>query len=107
VTAPEGNAPPFRGAIEWLNSAPLSASDLRDKVVLVNFWTYSCINWIRSLPYVRAWHEAYHDHGLVVVGVHTPEFEFETDIFRRRRICEIGGGPPGVAERGRVRRSRT
>src|SRR5262245_14495584 len=61
----------------WLNSTPLKASDLRGKVVLVNFWTYTCINWRRQLPYVRAWAEKYKDQGLVVVGVHAPEFEFE------------------------------
>jgi thiol-disulfide isomerase/thioredoxin len=64
-------------ANEWLNSPSLSASGLRGKVVLVNFWTYTCINWRRQLPYVRAWAEKYKDQGLVVVGVHAPEFEFE------------------------------
>jgi len=67
-------------ATTWLNSPPLTARGLRGKVVLVNFCTYTCINWLRSLPYVRAWAEKYRDHGLVVVGVHTPEFDFEHDI---------------------------
>jgi thiol-disulfide isomerase/thioredoxin len=67
-------------ADEWLNSPPLSVSALRGKVVLVNFWTYTCINWLRTLPYVRAWAEKYKDQGLVVIGVHAPEFEFEKDM---------------------------
>ena len=70
----------FDGATGWLNSAPLGADDLRGKVVLVDFWTYTCINWLRTLPYVRAWAEKYKDQGLVVVGVHSPEFEFEKNV---------------------------
>jgi thiol-disulfide isomerase/thioredoxin len=65
------------GAVLWLNSPPLSPQELRGKVVVVDFWTYSCINCLRSLPYVRAWSEKYKDQGLVVIGVHTPEFAFE------------------------------
>jgi thiol-disulfide isomerase/thioredoxin len=68
------------GASTWLNSAPLDAAHLRGKVVLVDFWTYSCINCIRTLPHVRAWAQKYRDQGLVVIGVHTPEFDFEKDI---------------------------
>ncbi|GHO87050.1 hypothetical protein KSZ_50560 [Dictyobacter formicarum] len=68
------------GATTWLNSPPISAADLRGNVVLINFWTYTCINWLRSLPYVRAWAEKYRDHGVVVIGVHTPEFSFEHDL---------------------------
>ena len=68
------------GAGQWLNTPPLSADDLRGKVVLVNFWTYSCINSLRALPYVRAWAAKYKDRGLVVIGVHTPEFGFEKDV---------------------------
>ena len=75
----EGRLPGFDGATGWLNSLPLDADDLRGKVVLVDFWTYTCINWLRTLGYLRAWAEKYHDHGLVVVGVHTPEFPFERD----------------------------
>ena len=67
-------------ANEWLNSPPLTASALRGKVVLIDFWTYTCINWLRQLPYVRAWAEKYRDQGLVVIGVHTPEFAFEKNI---------------------------
>jgi thiol-disulfide isomerase/thioredoxin len=67
-------------ATGWLNSSPLKAADLRGKVVLINFWTYTCINWIRSLPYVRAWAEKYKPQGLVVIGVHTPEFTFEQNV---------------------------
>jgi thiol-disulfide isomerase/thioredoxin len=67
-------------ANEWLNSSPLTASALRGKVVLIDFWTYTCINWLRTLPYVRAWAEKYRDRGLVVIGVHAPEFAFEKNI---------------------------
>ena len=73
----EGTLPPLAGATEWINSAPLTAEGLRGKVVLVDFWTYSCINCLRTLPYLRAWAEKYKDAGLVVVGVHAPEFAFE------------------------------
>jgi len=72
--------PSIEHATEWINSPPLTASALRGKVVLVDFWTYTCINWLRTLPYVRGWAEKYRDQGLVVVGVHTPEFEFEKDL---------------------------
>jgi thiol-disulfide isomerase/thioredoxin len=75
----EGHLPGFDGATAWLNSPPLTAAGLRGKVVLVDFWTYTCINWLRTLAYVRAWAEKYNDEGLVVVGVHTPEFPFEQD----------------------------
>jgi thiol-disulfide isomerase/thioredoxin len=67
-------------ATEWLNSAPLTPADLRGKVVLVDFWTYTCINWRRTLPYLRAWAEKYRDQGLVVIGVHAPEFSFEKNL---------------------------
>jgi thiol-disulfide isomerase/thioredoxin len=76
----EGQIPSFEGAIEWLNSKPLTPAELRGKVVLVDFWTYTCINWTRTLPYVRAWAEKYKDKGLVVIGVHTPEFGFEKNL---------------------------
>jgi thiol-disulfide isomerase/thioredoxin len=67
-------------ANEWLNSPPLTAPALRGKVVLIDFWTYTCINWLRTLPYVRAWSEKYRDQGLVVIGVHSPEFSFEKNV---------------------------
>ena len=73
----EGELASFGGATGWLNSAPLTERELRGNVVLVNFWTYTCINWLRQLPYVRAWAEKYSRLGLVVIGVHTPEFSFE------------------------------
>lgn len=76
----EGTLPPLDGAVQWLNSPPLSAEQLRGKVVLIDFWTYSCINCLRALPYVEAWAQKYRDQGLVVIGVHAPEFAFERDI---------------------------
>jgi thiol-disulfide isomerase/thioredoxin len=81
----EGELPSLVGAIAWLNSQPLTVDELRGKVVLINFCTYTCINWLRQLPYVRAWAEKYQDQGLVVIGVHTPEFEFEKTIDNVRR----------------------
>jgi thiol-disulfide isomerase/thioredoxin len=72
--------PPLDGAVHWLNSKPLTPAELRGKVVLVQFWTFSCINWLRTLPHVRAWADKYGDHGLVVIGVHTPEFGFEKNL---------------------------
>jgi thiol-disulfide isomerase/thioredoxin len=72
--------PSFARATEWLHSEPLGAAELRDHVVLVDFWTLTCINWLRTEPYVRAWSQAYRDDGLVVIGVHTPEFSFEHEI---------------------------
>src|SRR5260221_3149737 len=75
----------FVGASGWLNSPPLGAIELRGKVVLVEFWTYTCINWLHTMPYVRAWAEKYKDKGLVVIGVHTPEFPFQRDLDNIRR----------------------
>jgi thiol-disulfide isomerase/thioredoxin len=90
-----GEAPSFDGANAWLNSPPLTSAELRGKVVLVEFWTYTCINWRRTLPYVRAWADKYKDHGLVVIGVHTPEFDFERDVDNvRQAVQEIGIGYP-------------
>jgi thiol-disulfide isomerase/thioredoxin len=83
--------PSLDGATGWLNSEPLSLEELRGRVVLVNFWTLTCINWLRQEPYVRAWSQAYRDDGLVVIGAHTPEFPFEHEIERVR---------PAVTERG-------
>jgi thiol-disulfide isomerase/thioredoxin len=76
----EGDIPSLDGAIAWLNSPPLSKADLRGKVVLVDFWTYTCVNWRRTLPYVRAWADKYRNQGLIIIGVHTPEFDFEKDL---------------------------
>ncbi|QBR03144.1 cytochrome c biogenesis protein DipZ [Paraburkholderia pallida] len=81
----EGTLPPLDGAVQWLNSPPLTAASLKGKVVLVDFWTYSCINCLRSLPYVKAWADKYRAAGLVVIGVHAPEFAFEKDIGNVRR----------------------
>src|SRR4051812_2578051 len=75
----------FAGATAWLNSAPLGAAELRGKVVLVNFWNFTCINWLRQRPYVRAWADKYQDRGLVVIGVHAPEFAFEKNLDDVRR----------------------
>jgi thiol-disulfide isomerase/thioredoxin len=83
----------------WLNSEPLTAEALRGRVVLVDFWTYSCVNWLRTLPYIRAWHERYADRGLVVVGAHAPEFGFEHDLDNvRRAAAELGVGYPVVID---------
>ena len=75
-------------ATAWLNSAPLTAGDLKGKVVLVDFWTYTCINWQRTEPYVRAWAEKYKDQGLVVIGVHAPEFAFEKNVDNVRQAIK-------------------
>jgi thiol-disulfide isomerase/thioredoxin len=86
----EGRLPGFDGANGWLNSSPLSTSDVRGKVVLVDFWTYTCINWLRTLGHLRAWAEKYREQGLVVVGVHTPEFPFERDADNvRQAVTEM------------------
>jgi len=91
----EGDLPPFAGATGWLNSPPLAPADLRGKVVLVDIWTYTCINWRRTLPYLRAWAEKYRSQGLVVVGVHSPEFSFEHDIDNVRQAAKgMGIGFP-------------
>src|SRR3712207_3710693 len=88
ATAPLTEMPSLDSATEWLNSQPLTAADLRGKVVLVDFWTYTCINWLRQLPYVRAWAEKYRDHGVVVIGVHTPEFAFEQNVDSVRQAAK-------------------
>jgi thiol-disulfide isomerase/thioredoxin len=81
----EGDLPSLSGAVQWLNSPPLTAATLGGKVVLVDFWTYSCINCLRAIPYVRAWAEKYKDQGLIVIGVHAPEFAFEKNIDNVRK----------------------
>ena len=86
----EGSLPPLSGAVQWLNSPPLTKTALQGKVVLVDFWTYSCINCLRTLPYVRAWADKYGRDGLVVIGVHTPEFAFEKDLGNvRKALAEL------------------
>ena len=85
----EGTLPSLAGATTWLNSQPLTPEGLRGKVVLVDFWTYTCINWQRTQPYVRAWAERYRNQGLVVIGVHTPEFEFEKNVDNIRPALEM------------------
>src|SRR5437764_1319727 len=87
ATPMKSDFPSLAGATGWINSAPLAPTDLRGKVVLVDFWTYTCINWLRTLPYIRAWAEKYKEHGVVVIGVHTPEFPFEHDIENVRRAA--------------------
>jgi thiol-disulfide isomerase/thioredoxin len=84
----EGELPSLDSATGWLNSEPLTANGLRGRVVLIDFWTYTCIDWLRTLPYVRAWAEKYKEKGLAVVGVHTPEFPFEQDIENVRRAVK-------------------
>src|SRR5436305_8116984 len=80
--------PSLGGATGWLNSEPLGPAELQGRVVLFNFWTLTCINWLRQEPYVRAWSQAYRDEGLVVIGVHTPEFSFEHELDGVRRATE-------------------
>lgn len=84
----EGTLPSLGQATTWLNSQPLRAADLHGRVVLIDFWTYTCINWLRTLPHVRAWAEKYRDQGLIVIGVHTPEFSFEKDLENVRRAAK-------------------
>jgi cytochrome c biogenesis protein CcdA/thiol-disulfide isomerase/thioredoxin len=87
----EGRLPSLAGATAWLNSTPLTDQTLRGKVVLVDFWTYSCINCLRALPYVKRWYDTYKDHGLVVIGVHAPEFAFEKDLANvQRAVGDLG-----------------
>ncbi len=87
----EGPVPPLDGAVQWLNSPPLTAAGLKGKVVLVDFWTYSCINCLRAIPYVEAWAQKYKDQGLVVIGVHAPEFAFEKNVDNvKKAIADLG-----------------
>ncbi|MEA9979976.1 cytochrome c biogenesis protein/redoxin, partial [Pseudomonas sp. RTS4] len=87
----EGTLPDLSGAVAWLNSAPLTAEQLKGKVVVIDFWTYSCINCLRSLPYVNAWAKKYHDQGLVVIGIHAPEFAFERDLNNvKKAVHDLG-----------------
>lgn len=84
----EGELPSLGSATEWLNSPALTPAGLRGKVVLIDFWTYTCINWLRTLPYVHAWAEQYKDQGLVVIGVHSPEFGFEHNVDNVRQAAK-------------------
>ena len=87
----EGELPSLAGAVSWLNSKPLTPEALRGKVVMIDFWTYSCINCLRTLPYLKTWNERYKDHGLVIIGVHTPEFAFEKNESNvRRAVKDLG-----------------
>jgi thiol-disulfide isomerase/thioredoxin len=83
----EGKMPPLSGATAWINTSPLTSTDLLGKVLLVEFWTYTCINWLRSHAYVRAWAQKYANHGFVVIGVHTPEFSFEREVKNVQRAA--------------------
>ena len=109
----EGRMPSLDGATGWLNSPPLTVAGLRGRVVLVNFWTYTCINWLRTLPYVRAWDEKYREQGLVVIGVHAPEFSFERNMntcgstSRSRSTTTMGSGMPSGTAIGRRSTSST
>lgn len=80
--------PSFEGANGWLNSGPVSLNELRGQVILVNFWTFTCVNWLRTAPYIRAWAEKYKDQGLVTIGVHTPEFDAEHDFGNVERMVK-------------------
>ena len=97
----EGHLPSFDGATRWLNSEPLTPQGLRGRVVLVDFWTYTCINWLRTLPYRRAWAAKYADAGLTVIGVHTPEFGFEANI--DNVIAQSQSARRRLPDRGRQR----
>jgi len=97
--ARSGRMPPLEGGTGWVNTAPISQESLRGKVVLVDFWTYSCINCLRTLPYVKAWADKYKDAGLVVIGVHTPEFGFEKSSANvQRAVRNLGVSFPVVAD---------
>jgi hypothetical protein len=99
----QARMPSLEAATAWLNSVPLAHADLRGKVVLVQFWTYSCIEWLRTFPYVAAWWERYRANGLVVIGVHTPEYSFEHDVDNVRKAAK---GLGDLSERESYRRCR-
>jgi thiol-disulfide isomerase/thioredoxin len=84
-------APELQGIDGWINSEPLTLAELRGKVVLIDFWTYTCVNCIRTFPYLKEWHEKYADSGLVIIGVHTPEFEFEKERHNVAEAARIHG----------------
>jgi len=89
TSADDRRAPALDGATTWLNSDPLAPADLRGHVVAYDFWTYTCVNWLRTLPYIRAWADRYREHGLVVIGVHTPEFAFEHELANVREAIDV------------------
>jgi thiol-disulfide isomerase/thioredoxin len=92
-------APTLDHATDWLNSKPLTAGDLRGHVVAYDFWTYTCVNWLRTLPYLRAWAHRYRGHGLIIVGVHTPEFGFEGDVANvRQAVLDLDVDYPVVVD---------
>ena len=91
VTVGMQKAPEIEGIANWINSGPLNISELKGKVVMVDFWTYSCINCLRELPYIKAWHETYADKGLVIIGVHTPEFDFEKNYDNVKSFVDRNG----------------
>jgi thiol-disulfide isomerase/thioredoxin len=94
-----GRAPNLDKAIGWLNSPPLTSADLRGHVVAYDFWTYTCVNWLRTLPYLRGWAQRYDEHGLIVIGIHTPEFGFEGEIENvRQAVLELDVEYPVVAD---------
>jgi thiol-disulfide isomerase/thioredoxin len=101
VNASAAPAPEFAGIDNWINSAPLSMQQLRGKVVLVDFWTYDCINCQHVLPYVKSWHQKYKDQGLVVVGVHTPEYGFERNLNNLKTAVQRNGITFPVAQDNR------
>ena len=106
MTAGQSKLASLGRANEWLNSPPLTPSALRGKVVLIDFWTYTCINWLRTLPYVRAWNEKYRDQGLVVIGIHAPEFPFEKDLGNvRQAIKDMRIDYPVAVDRHKVERA--
>jgi thiol-disulfide isomerase/thioredoxin len=95
AVVPETRMPSLDGATAWINTPPLSPQRLRGKVVLVDFWTFTCINWLRTLPWLRTWQQKYAEQGLVIVGVHSPEFEFEQDLANvRRAVKDLDVGFP-------------
>jgi thiol-disulfide isomerase/thioredoxin len=95
----EGSMPSFDGGVQWLNSPPLTKESLRGKVVVVDFWTYSCINCLNALPSVKAWAKKYHDQGVVVIGVHTPEFAYEKDpVNVCKALTDLGVTYPVVTD---------
>ena len=103
----EGRLASFDGATAWLNSDPLTPAGLHGRVVVVDFWTYTCVNWLRTLPYLRAWAAKYQDDGLTVIGVHTPEFDFEGDIENViAQARALGVEYPWAEARGSPRRRR-